>query len=53
MNANQFAEYLHEDIEHIYTAVDNPRLNGLNERLGQTLVNRIRRIMNEEREKKA
>lgn len=48
LKANEFLDYLNsENMDHIYTAVDNPSSNGLNERLGQTLVNRIRCRINE------
>ena len=36
------------NIELVFTAVDNPQSNGLNERLNQTLVNRKRCRINEE-----
>ena len=38
-----------ENITLIFTAVDNPQSNGMNERLNQTLVNRIRCRKNETR----
>lgn len=36
-----------ENIQHLFTAVDHPQSNGLNERLNQNLVNRIRCRINE------
>lgn len=53
MCSNEFEEFLQEEnIEHIITAVDSPESNGLNERLNQTLVNRIRCRTNENSENK-
>ncbi len=46
--SKEFEDYLKENnTEHVVTAVDSPESNGLNERLNQTLVNRIRCRMNE------
>ena len=46
--SKEFESYLEsQNIEHIFTAVDCPFSNGLNERLNQTLVNRIRCKINE------
>ncbi len=46
--SKEFKEFLHkENIKHLFTAVDHPQSNGLNECLGQTLVNRIRCRINE------
>jgi hypothetical protein len=39
----EFLDFLKDkNIDHYYTAVNNPSSNGINERLNQTLVNRIR-----------
>ncbi len=46
--ADEFRSYCyHSNINHIYTAVDSPSSNGLNERLNQTLVNKIRCTKND------
>ncbi len=43
LSSKEFLDYLKsQNIVHYYTAVDNPKSNGLNERVNQTLVNRIR-----------
>lgn len=43
INSKEFKEYLRrKNIHLIFTAVNNPESNGLNERVNQTLVNRIR-----------
>ena len=48
INSVEFKSYLKsEKINLIFTAVHNPASNGLNERLNQTLVNRIRCKINE------
>jgi hypothetical protein len=54
LNSNEFNDYvIREGINHIFTAIDNPSSNGLNERLNQTLVNRIRCKINEKKKKVA
>lgn len=46
--SKKFKTYLkNRNIQLVYTTVDNPQSNGLNERLNQTLVNRIRCRINE------
>jgi hypothetical protein len=51
--SNKFEDYLREKkTEHIITAVDSAESNGLNERLNQTLMNRIRCRMNEDSKKR-
>jgi transposase InsO family protein len=48
LSSHEFMDYLDKlNINHIFTAVDCPSSNGLNERLNQTLVNRIRCRINE------
>ncbi len=48
LGSKEFHDYLQEaNIAHCYTPVDNPASNGLNERLNQTLTNRIRCRKNE------
>ena len=48
INSNSFKNYLkNQNINLIFTAVNCPFSNGLNERLNQTLVNRIRCKINE------
>lgn len=48
LNSNKFKTYLKNNkIKLIFTSIDNPQSNGLNERLNQTLVNRIRCKMND------
>ncbi|KYN10028.1 hypothetical protein ALC57_17843 [Trachymyrmex cornetzi] len=42
-----------EGITLIFTAVDSPFSNGLNERLNQTLINKIRCAINENQKKRA
>ena len=52
--SNEFEAYLEkEGIQHIITAVDSAFSNGLNERTGQTLVNRIRCGYNKKGNKKS
>lgn len=54
LSSEEFENYLERNnIDHVFTAVDSPFSNGLNERLNQTLVNRIRCRVNERREKRA
>lgn len=54
LNSREFKECLVEnDVRLIFTAVNAPFSNGLNERLNQTLVNKIRCKINEKGEKKA
>ena len=48
-NSGKFKDYLKKlNIELIFTSVDNPQSNGLNERLNQTLINRIRCKINDD-----
>ena len=48
LSSGEFASYLEEkNINRIFTAVDSSSSNGLNERLNQTLINRIRCRMND------
>lgn len=48
INSKEFKEFLKkENIEIVFTAVDAPFSNGLNERLNQTLINKIRCKINE------
>lgn len=54
INSREFKEYLEEnDVRLIFTAVNAPFSNGLNERLNQTLVNKIRCRIKEGEKKKA
>ena len=54
INSKEFKEFLEEkDVKLIFTTVNAPFSNGLNERLNQTLVNKIRCKMNEEEKKRA
>lgn len=54
LTSNELGNYLeNRNIQLIFTAVDAPFSNGLNERLNQTLVNRIRCKMNEKEKKSA
>lgn len=54
LNSNEFKKHLQDkQITLIFTAVNTPHSNGLNERLNQTLVNKIRCKMNEQNTKKA
>ena len=51
-NSNEFKNYLrNRNIQLVFTAVDAPFSNGLNERLNQTLVNKMRCRMNESKGK--
>lgn len=53
LNSREFKEFLIEnDVRLIFTAVNAPFSNGLNERLNQTLVNKIRCKINEKEKKK-
>lgn len=48
LSSNEFSKYCSDsNITHVFTAVDSAFSNGLNERLGQTLVNRIRCAKND------
>lgn len=48
INSKEFKKYLHDQsIQLIFTAINSPFSNGLNERLNQTLVNKIRCKINE------
>lgn len=50
INSRDFKNFLHEEnIPIIFTAVNAPFSNGLNERLNQTLVNKIRCQVNEKK----
>ncbi|KAK9886419.1 hypothetical protein WA026_016698 [Henosepilachna vigintioctopunctata] len=54
LNSKEFKEFLTDnDVQLIFTAVDTPFSNGLNERLNQTLVNKMRCKINEKKEKKS
>lgn len=54
INSKEFKSFLKkEDIPIIFTAVNAPFSNGLNERLNQTLVNKIRCTINEKNNKVA
>lgn len=54
INSKKFKEYLNEKrIPMIFTTVNAPFSNGLNERLNQTLVNKIRCKINEKGKRKA
>lgn len=54
INSKEFKKFLNqEDIPIVFTAVNAPFSNGLNERLNQTLVNKIRCRINEEKNKRA
>lgn len=54
INSKEFKQFLsQEGIPLIFTAVNAPFSNGLNERLNQTLVNKIRCKINEEKNKRA
>ena len=52
LTSKEFTNFVKsENIQHLFTAVDHPESNGLNERLNQSLVNRIRCRINESRTK--
>uniref|UniRef100_A0A034WS64 Integrase catalytic domain-containing protein n=1 Tax=Bactrocera dorsalis TaxID=27457 RepID=A0A034WS64_BACDO len=54
INSREFKNYLEKNnITMIFTAVNAPFSNGLNERLNQTLVNKIRCTINDENNKLA
>lgn len=54
INSKEFKEFLKKNnIKIIFTAVDTPFSNGINERLNQTLVNKIRCKINESDKKTA
>lgn len=54
INSKEFKNFLKENsITMIFTAVNSPFSNGLNERLNQTLVNKIRCKINEAKKKRA
>ena len=54
INSEEFKNYLKEkETPLVFTAVDSPFSNGLNERLNQTLVNKVRCKINEEKKKMA
>lgn len=54
LNSREFKEFLTDnDVKLIFTAVDTPFSNGLNERLNQTLVNKMRCKINQKNEKKS
>lgn len=54
LNSNEFKNYLNNrNIKQIFTAIDAPFSNGLNERLNQTLTNKIRCKLNEKENKSA
>ncbi|XP_059061351.1 uncharacterized protein LOC131854235 [Achroia grisella] len=53
INSREFKQYLEENnIKLVFTAVNTPFSNGLNERLNQTIVNKIRCRINEKKNKK-
>lgn len=52
INSREFKTFLEEEnIQIVFTAVNSPFSNGLNERLNQTLVNKIRCSINEKGKK--
>lgn len=52
INSKEFKKFIEQNnTTMIFTAADAPFSNGLNERLNQTLVNKIRCVMNEEKNK--
>lgn len=54
INSKEFKEFLEEkNVKLIFTAVNSPFSNGLNERLNKTLVNKIRCKINEKNKKAA
>lgn len=53
INSKELKQFLNEkNIQLVFTAVNSPFSNGLNERLNQTLVNKIRCKINEENKQK-
>lgn len=53
INSREFKDYIKKkEVQLIFTAINAPFSNGLNERLNQTLVNKIRCKINEEKKKK-
>ncbi|XP_047519595.1 uncharacterized protein LOC125059273 [Pieris napi] len=53
INSREFKQYLNENnVKLIFTAVNTPFSNGLNERLNQTIVNKIRCRINEKNNKR-
>lgn len=54
LNSKEFKKYLKDhSVNLIFTAVDSPFSNGHNERLNQTLVNRIRCVLNSKEKRTA
>lgn len=54
INSKEFKEFLEEkNVKLVFTAINTPFSNGLNERLNQTIVNKIRCKINEKEEKRA
>lgn len=54
INSREFKEYLgKEEVQLIFTAINAPFSNGLNERSNQTIVNKIRCRIHEEKKKRA
>ncbi|KAK9746461.1 hypothetical protein QE152_g6106 [Popillia japonica] len=54
INSKEFKNFLEEqEVKLIFTALNAPFSNGLNERLNQTIVNKIRCKINETKGKKA
>jgi len=54
INSREFKDFLKKkEVQLIFTAINAPFSNGLNERLNQTLVNKIRCRINEEEKKRA
>jgi transposase InsO family protein len=52
--SSKFTKFLADyNINHIITAIDNPESNGLNERLNQTIINRLRCKINTQNKTKA
>ncbi|KAF0767295.1 Integrase catalytic domain-containing protein [Aphis craccivora] len=53
INSKEFKRFLSEkSIQMVFTAINTPFSNGINERLNQTLVNKIRCKINEKKKKK-